>query len=87
MHTFKFKTKGDGDHDAVSFMLQASEDNIKWVKSGEKTVTTGESTWQNFEGFTAAGKFLKFTITGTGTGDQPYIREISFSGYPQGKLT
>merc|ERR1719209_2834190 len=45
-------------------------------------VAAGTRIMQSFDGIAATGKYLRFTITGTWTGWQPYLREISFNGNP-----
>ena len=79
---------GDDDtHDVTSFKLQASDDQVIWFDAGSvNDVEHGSSEWQRFDGFKAIGKYMKFTVTQTHSGWQPWVREISFTGH-SGKYT
>ncbi|CAL4196770.1 unnamed protein product, partial [Meganyctiphanes norvegica] len=65
------------------FKLEGSDDKTNWHTGGSvNNVATGSREWQTFDGFTATGKYVKLTITRTYSGYQPWLCEISFTGYP-----
>ena len=79
----KLRNFGNGSHDITSFKLEGSQDQVTWQKGGVVTdVATGTREWQSFGGFTATGKYLKFTVTQTKSGWQPLLRQIAFIGFP-----
>ncbi|CAL4223103.1 unnamed protein product, partial [Meganyctiphanes norvegica] len=73
---------GDTEHDVTKFKLEASDDKITWHTGGSVgDVLAGSAEWQSFDGFIATGSYLKITITETASGYQPWLRELSFTGY------
>jgi len=79
----KLRNYGDTTHDTTDFFLEASDDQVTWQMAGRGTgVAPGYRDWQSFGHLLATGKYLRFTVTNTETGWQPYINEITFTGYP-----
>ncbi|CAL4171618.1 unnamed protein product, partial [Meganyctiphanes norvegica] len=62
--------------------LEASDDKVTWHNGGcISKFLSGLHNWKYFIGFNASGNYLKFTVTRTERGLQPYLSEISFNGY------
>ncbi|CAL4074639.1 unnamed protein product [Meganyctiphanes norvegica] len=80
----KLLNRGDSLHDVTKFKLEASDDQITWHSGGSvNDVMTGSHVWQGFTGFSASGKYLRINITETDSGIQPWLSELSFTGYAE----
>lgn len=78
---FRIMNFGDGIHDAVKCHLEYSNDPTTGFKQASSfDLFTSSLRWQMFSNsVTNAARYWKLVVTGTASGQQPWIREIEFS--------
>ncbi|XP_078574767.1 uncharacterized protein LOC144861007 [Branchiostoma floridae x Branchiostoma japonicum] len=70
---------GDTTHDVTAFKLETSDDKVTWQPVYSTSgVRPGTNQPQMFGGFSGTGRYWRFTVTRTASGNQPYLVGLMF---------